>query len=181
MVSSSQLVSIVLLSFPSAIASFVIIREPFTLTTPSKASSFHFATKKDSDEETLNPLAKASWYAVETFGKIFAPAEAKTRSDTLPAEIDLAVPPSSLSEALERIKLDNDRSYFLSGSVDTLAYDEECIFSDPFVSFAGRDRFVDNLQNLGSFITEYDAKMLGYDVSDDGMTVKTKVRTLTKR
>ena len=174
MVSISHLVSIILLSFPSVISSFVVSRKSFLVPAPSRASSLHLA--KDSDEEEpLNPLAKASWYAVETFGKIFAPSDAKSQSDNVSLDINLDEPPTSLTEALERIKLDNDRSYFLSGRVDTLAYEDECVFSDPFVSFAGRDRFVENLQNLGSFITEYDAKMLGYDVSGDGLTVKTKV------
>lgn len=52
--------------------------------------------------------------------------------------------------------------------MDRLCYAEDCVFSDPFVSFEGRDRFVDNLQNLGSFITEYDVKQLGYDVVQEG-------------
>jgi hypothetical protein len=71
--------------------------------------------------------------------------------------------------------LDNDRSYFLSGEVDRLIYDEDCVFADPFVAFNGRDRFIDNLANLGSFITNYDAKMLKYDVEKDGQEIVTKV------
>lgn len=43
-----------------------------------------------------------------------------------------------------------------------------CEFADPFVSFRGRDRFVENLQNLGSFITEYSARPLDYNVVEDG-------------
>lgn len=37
---------------------------------------------------------------------------------------------------------------------------------------------MDNLQNLGSFVTEYDVKQLGYDVNQNdevGTTVDTKV------
>ena len=43
------------------------------------------------------------------------------------------------------------------------------------MAFAGRDRFVDNLQNLGSFITDYDAKMLDYEVNEDDSIVQTRV------
>ena len=57
--------------------------------------------------------------------------------------------------------------------MDKLIYDEDCVFADPFVSFRGRDRFVDNLQNLGSFITKYSANMLDY--TQDENTVKTRV------
>jgi hypothetical protein len=67
-------------------------------------------------------------------------------------DLDLTIKsPTSLQETLARIQLDNDRSYFLSGKVDTLIYDPDCIFSDPFISFRGRDHFVDHLANLGSF------------------------------
>jgi len=130
-------------------------------------------------KEDMNPVTRASWFAVEAFGKVFGGGggDKKDGADDgeSASEVDLTRPPRSLDEALTRIRLDNDRSYFLSGAVDSLAYDEECTFADPFVSFDGRDRFVDNLANLGSFITEYDARMLNYEASDDGETVRTKV------
>jgi hypothetical protein len=62
--------------------------------------------------------------------------------------------------------------------MDTEIYDEQCEFADPFVSFKGRDRFVDNLSNLGSFITKYDAKLLTYNdevVSSTNPSVETKL------
>lgn len=67
-------------------------------------------------------------------------------------------------------------AYFLSGLIDELAYAEDCTFSDPFVSFQGRDRFVTNLQNLGSFITKYSVKPLSYDVKDLAVTTKFMVK-----
>ena len=71
-------------------------------------------------------------------------------------------PNKIFDETIQRINDDNDRYYFLSGEIDSLIYDVDCIFADPFVSFSGRDRFVQNLQNLGSFITKYDARVLKY-------------------
>jgi len=142
----------------------------FVQTKPSLIST-RLAAEQDKSPADINPVAKASWYAVETFGKLFAPSDKNTQQ----SEVDQTKSPSSPAETLRRIKDDNDRSYFLSGEVDSLIYDEECVFSDPFVAFSGRDRFVDNLSNLGSFITDYDAKMLDYTVSDDGLTVDTKV------
>ncbi len=41
------------------------------------------------------------------------------------SKIDQTKPPSSPAETLRRIKDDNDRSYFLSGDVDSLIYDKE--------------------------------------------------------
>lgn len=129
-------------------------------------------------KEDMNPLTRASWYAVEAFGKVFrsgangaASADSSISGDT----IDFTQPPSTLKEALRRIELDNERQYFLSGEVDVEAYDPDCLFADPFVSFRGRQRFVHNLANLGSFITKYDARPLGYEVSDDECTVQTKI------
>ena len=132
----------------------------------------------DKDNKVKNPFVKASWFAVESFGQIFGTGgkKSKTNYAGTKVEIDLTRAPSNLNEALKRIELDNERSYFLSGQVDVCAYDEDCIFADPFVSFAGRQRFVDNLANLGSFITKYDAKFLGYDVINGGTQVQTKVR-----
>lgn len=138
--------------------------------------------KNDDDttsvQEDMNPVARASWYAVEVFGKVFGGK--KTDSSLLDnfvnpgkVTVDLTRPPESLEETFERIQLDNDRSYFLSGEVDKLIYDEQCTFSDPFVAFDGRDRFVDNLANLGSFITKYSARMLDY--TTEGTTVNTRV------
>ena len=146
-----------------------------------------------------NPLELAAWYGVEAFGKVFGKKNDNTQSNESTGDIDLTKTPSSLKETLARIQLDNDRSYFLSGEVDRLVYDENCVFADPFVSFngkhdaliilvhikidsstnncisSGRDRFIDNLSNLGSFITNYSAKMISYDVNDDGSQINTKV------
>ena len=131
-----------------------------------------------SSQETMNPLTKVSWYAAEFFGK--AVGSAKTSKGTLQNDVDFSSlqSPQSLQETLERIQLDNDRSYFLSGQVDTYIYDPNCVFADPFVSFQGRDRFVENLANLGSFITKYNARLLGYEVSQDQTKIQTRVRTM---
>jgi hypothetical protein len=135
------------------------------------------ANNNDNDtnqkDKNINPLTKSSWYAVELFGKVFGSAK-----DEAQAVEDYSGPPQSLQETLNRIKLDNDRSYFLSGQVDEEIYYPDCVFSDPFVSFAGRDRFVTNLANLGSFITNYSARVLDYD-ADDSTVVQTKVSTAT--
>lgn len=134
---------------------------------------------KESDEIRDNSvIAKASWYATEAFGKLFGSSESKAESikdGNADGIIDLDANPSSLGETIKRIQLDNDRFYFLSGKVDALSYDPKCYFADPFVGFEGTDRFVENLQNLGSFITKYDVKVLNYDISVDQLEVKTRL------
>ena len=129
-----------------------------------------YFSKNDKEEEessSVDPITKASWYAVELFGKAFGggskggrETEEEARRKTAASSVDLTQPPKSLDETLIRLEMDSERSYFVSGQVDELIYDEDCVFADPFVSFAGRQRFVDNLQNLGSFITKYNVKVL---------------------
>lgn len=128
------------------------------------------ANDNDVNQKDMNPLTKSSWYAVELFGKVFG----SVKGDDANAVEDYSGPPQSLDETFARIKLDNNRSYFLSGQVDEDIYDPDCVFSDPFVSFSGRDRFVTNLANLGSFITNYSARVLDYD-ADDSTAVQTRV------
>ncbi|KAL7532456.1 hypothetical protein ACHAXR_004639 [Thalassiosira sp. AJA248-18] len=140
--------------------------------------SLNLSKQEDNQDEgnTKNPLELASWYAVEAFGKAFGSKKSAdgSVSNQSTGSIDFTKPPSSLEETLKRIELDNERAYFLSGEVDRFIYDEDCTFADPFVSFDGRDRFIDNLANLGSFITNYDAKMIKYDVEDGGKEIDTK-------
>jgi len=141
---------------------------------PAKEDEQEVDYRKEVVNNSKNPLELASWYAVEAFGKAFGSKKGSEGTNSI-SNIDLNKPPSSLDETLKRIQLDNDRSYFLSGEVDRYIYDEQCTFADPFVSFDGRDRFIDNLANLGSFITNYDAKMINYSVEKNGEEVVTKV------
>jgi len=135
-------------------------------------------SRNDSDDSTgtkedMNLVTKSSWYAVEWFGNAFGNKESSKT-----AEPQLSSSPKSLDETIKRINEDNDRYYFLSGEVDSLIYDVDCVFADPFVSFSGRDRFVENLQNLGSFITKYDARVLkNSPVTYEGSTpiIETKI------
>jgi len=153
----------------------------FSSTPTFRPKNHHFILKASNNNdknvktpEEINPLTKASWYAVEAFGKVFKQTQKAEETKNNNA-IDFTKAPSSYKEALQRIKLDNERSYFLSGTVDIEAYDEKCIFADPFVSFEGRQRFVDNLANLGSFITNYNARIIEYEEDEDNLIVQTKV------
>ena len=160
-----------LLSLASGLLLFTILAESFLPPAgqrrPQRSQKRHDTVLAFSkDDEGPDPLTKASWYAVEAFGKAFGKRKGPDSNVREPG------PPTSLPETLRRIQEDNDREYFLSGKVDILIYDEDCVFADPFVSFSGRDRFVDNLANLGSFITAYSAKPLDYKV--EGNAVETK-------
>jgi Uncharacterized conserved protein (DUF2358) len=133
---------------------------------------------EDSDNystQKVDTITKASWYAVESFGKLFGSSgERDSSGDRVDANgLTSLAPPASIAETVTRLQQDNERLYFLSGKMDVEIYDSNCVFADPFVSFEGRDRFVANLQNLGSFISNYSAKPLNYSV-DEETTVTTK-------
>ena len=140
------------------------------------SSSLKSKQDDDNNVSNKNPLELASWYGVEAFGKLFGDSKKSADGSTNinNGSIDMTVSPNSLDETLQRLKLDSERSYFLSGEVDRLIYSEDCTFADPFVSFDGRDRFIDNLANLGSFITNYNAKVLNYSVENNGADVNTR-------
>jgi Uncharacterized conserved protein (DUF2358) len=130
------------------------------------------SNKHEEDSKPPDPLTKSSWYIVEAFGNMFGGTGGSKPS--VIAETDQ--PPKSISQTKERLRMDNERSYFLSGTVDELIYSESCVFADPFVSFSGRDRFVKNLANLGSFITDYSTKPLNYSENDNVVETKFMVK-----
>ena len=129
--------------------------------------------EKDGAKNNAKPFTKPYWYAVEAFGNVFG-SPSTSNEDAIVTVTDR--PPTSVAETLQRIQKDNEREYFVSGDLDVLIYAEDCTFSDPFVSFQGRDRFVANLKNLSAFITSYSAKTLNYDVNGNSVTTKFMVK-----
>lgn len=124
--------------------------------------------------EEASLAGKAVWFGAELLGRISAavrgpPEDGVTLESTAP---------SSLDESISRLALDyggtpeDPRPYFLTGKMDVGLYAEDCEFADPFVSFKGRQRFVDNLSNLaGGFILDSSTRMLG-DETDLGNAAK---------
>lgn len=112
---------------------------------PARKQSFSLLLlngKSGDNKDDIDPLTKSAWYAVEIFGNLFG----KSTTSSSPVVDKYTGPPKSLQETFDRIKLDNDRSYFLSGQVDEDIYDPECVFSDPFVSFSSRNASLRTLQ-----------------------------------
>lgn len=59
------------------------------------------------------------------------------------------LPPASPNELLEKIKEDYIiNNYLWTGDIYTPAFEKECRFTDPTLSFTGTDQFVSNVQNL---------------------------------
>ena len=55
-------------------------------------------------------------------------------------------------DVVAAIKDDYAADYFISGKGEMAAYDPQCLFADPFVSFRGVERFKKNVSNLGGLM-----------------------------
>lgn len=65
----------------------------------------------------------------------------------------IALPPSSPQELLDRIRKDYvENNYLWTGDIDLASFHSQCEFTDPTLSFTGRDQFVANIQNLKSIV-----------------------------
>jgi len=137
----------------------------------SKAGDDPVGSDDPVDSEQPSVLLKAAWLGTELLGNI---AGVASKDNVI---FDVEPPPSSLTEAAMRLRADYERDYFVTGEVDAELYDEDCVFADPFAAFNGRQRFVDNLQNLGTFIVGYNIKMLSFEeqLSASPPTITTRV------
>eukprot|EP00929_Paragymnodinium_shiwhaense_P107521 TRINITY_DN73649_c0_g1_i2.p1 TRINITY_DN73649_c0_g1~~TRINITY_DN73649_c0_g1_i2.p1 ORF type:complete len:244 (-),score=43.10 TRINITY_DN73649_c0_g1_i2:262-993(-) len=131
-----------------------------------------------SEEDAASPLDKAVWSAAESIGN----AKAALFGDSKEYDDGSNTAAQSQEELIRRLRLDYDRQYFLTGDVDVMLYAEDCEFADPFASFRGRDRFVQNLRNLaGGFITNFRVKLLDLDSTSprpDELEVRSRLRVL---
>ncbi|CAI5492892.1 unnamed protein product [Closterium sp. Naga37s-1] len=121
-----------------------------------------------------SPLVRFAWYASEAFGKAVAAVrggEAEGgRGKGATAEGEPAV--VERDAAIKALREDYDKSYFVTGEMTMWLYEPECEFADPFVSFNGRDRFKQNVSNLGSFMEEVSLKILDWQESEGTVTTK---------
>ena len=108
---------------------------------------------------------KAAWYGAEAFGKVIGGGDAKSAS----ASASASAPPTSREAALASIRADYDEDYFVSGRGTLSAYAPDCVFADPFVSFAGVDRFKQNVGNLGGLMREIDLNVTEFTETNEGL------------
>lgn len=61
----------------------------------------------------------------------------------------LPPPPASPTDLLSKIRDDYvENNYLWTGNIYVSAFAEDCRFTDPTLSFVGRDKFISNVQNL---------------------------------
>ncbi|GBG81319.1 hypothetical protein CBR_g31994 [Chara braunii] len=130
------------------------------------------SSSSDSPNEEATPLVKAAWYASEAFGKAVALVRGpnKEREDEDWEEEEEGR--LSREEAIAALRADYNRSYFVTGKMSMGIYEEDCEFADPFVSFKGRQRFKQNVSNLGSFMREVNLTVVDWQEAEDKLTTK---------
>ncbi|CAK9227473.1 unnamed protein product [Sphagnum jensenii] len=114
------------------------------------------------------PLVKLAWYGSEAFGNLvslFRPASSSTAQEDEEGEEFQG--PISRKDAVDAIRKDYDRSYFVTGNMAMGIYEPNCEFADPFVSFKGLKRFKQNVSNLGSFMEESSLKVTDWQEFED--------------
>ena len=161
---------------PRGMLAFASLVTALLIGGPAARRSSIRCAMKEADEPNL--AVKSVWFGAELFGKM---AKAVRGVDVTSARAAQRAP-STLEEAISRLKMDYDgspsdpRPYFLTGVMDEALYDEECEFADPFVSFKGRQRFVENLSNLaGGFITESSTRVLSTEIERSPPRYSTKL------
>eukprot|EP00897_Mesotaenium_endlicherianum_P009765 jgi/Mesen1/8817/ME000053S08226 len=127
-------------------------------------------TQKTPPTAETGPLTKLAWYGSEAFGKVVSVFKSKEDgNDGIEDEFGETV---SRDVALDALRQDYDRSYFVTGQMSMGLYEVDCEFADPFVSFKGRQRFKQNVSNLGSFMEEVSLKILDWQVYEDKVLTK---------
>eukprot|EP00752_Nemacystus_decipiens_P016453 g14708.t1 len=128
--------------------------------------------KPTSEDPSLG--IKAAWYGSELFGNIIGFGKSKGQAESGPeSSADEAI---SRQDAVARLKTDFDRFYFVTGQMDLDLYEPDCVFADPFVAFEGRERFKNNLDNLGSLMQDVSLDVTSWEEEEASLKTKWRFR-----
>lgn len=127
------------------------------------------STKQDSEPQ--NAFLKIAWCSSELLGiaaSFFrSPSiekEAPERTLELAGDDSGAVDRAAI---VATIKEDFEKSYFVTGNLTLIAYEEDCEFADPAGSFKGLQRFKRNCTNFGSLLVKSDMKLMKWEDFED--------------
>lgn len=127
---------------------------------------------KESDSNSNNILLKLAWYGSEALGiaaSVFRPSTTAQPSGEQSSQDEVvgSIPKDAVVDA---IKKDFERSYFVTGNLTTVIYEEDCEFADPAGSFRGLRRFKRNCSNFGSLLEKSNMKLMDWkDFEDRGI------------
>lgn len=140
-----------------------------------------FKAKKDEKGEVAesknyrkeaDAFLKAVWYGAEGFGDILASFQGKKTSNRSDEKGEGTSRPIERREVLQMLRDDYDKCYFISGLGEMSAYDPNCTFADPFVSFNGVDRFKKNVGNLGSLMQDVKLEITDWREGEESVQSK---------
>mmetsp|Transcript_1592 Transcript_1592/g.3637 ORF Transcript_1592/g.3637 Transcript_1592/m.3637 type:complete len:259 (+) Transcript_1592:21-797(+) len=127
----------------------------------------------DGSETEPGILLKGAWVAAEALGNVAAAVTGKQETDS---EEEVVTASGISREALmTRLRAEYDNEYFISGKMDLGIYEEDCLFADPFASFNGKERFKQNLANLGLFVSDSECRLISLDVDESDQSIKSRV------
>ena len=130
----------------------------------SSSSSSSTTSGETNEQPTKDVRLRAAWFGAEALGRAI---EANDRGKVKAAR-ERAERPRSRAEALALIADDYAKEYFVSGDGDMAAYDDDCAFADPFVEFAGVERFKRNVGNLGGMMRDVDLRVTSFEETASG-------------
>jgi hypothetical protein len=110
--------------------------------------NLHFKMTEEPEEAAQGGMVgKAAWHAAEALGDVASLVTGKSTTDSDPGmKPRMDNIPKDI--ALERLKADYDRAYFVSGELDADLYEEDCLFAG--ISFT-----VYNCDHLALFVTAW--------------------------
>lgn len=116
-----------------------------------------------------NILLKLAWYGSEALGiaaSVFRPSTTAQPSGEKSSQDEIvgSIPKDAVVDA---IKKDFEKSYFVTGNLTTIIYEEDCEFADPAGSFRGLRRFKRNCSNFGSLLEKSNMKLMNWEDFED--------------
>jgi Uncharacterized conserved protein (DUF2358) len=131
---------------------------------PAQSSQYTGTSTLSSMERTVNPSSER----VDFFS-----------DESLTSIQKLNRPPRTPDELLDRIRNDyTANNYLWTGNLDVSAFDPQCTFQDPTLSFRGTEKFVRNVRNLRPFVdavvTSCRSDLLSIRLNDEDGHVQTR-------
>lgn len=138
--------------FPSEASSFALT-EGSNICSSSRRTQLFAANNASEDEETSTSTYETSDASsrsiVSSLTGVVNLIMGPSKDTSSEKEKQLSPAPASPQELLERIRDDYTvNNYLWTGDIDLAAFKEDCQFTDPTLTFTGRDKFVSNVSNL---------------------------------
>ena len=139
--------------FPFEAASFAFTGGSSSSSSSRRAQLFAANNASEEDEETSTSTYETSDASsrsiVSSLTGVVNLIMGASKDTSEKEKRRLSPAPASPQELMERIRDDYIvNNYLWTGDIDLAAFEEDCQFTDPTLTFTGRDKFVSNVSNL---------------------------------